>query len=302
MGKVKGIDKNGKVVEINGDEFEKLLEEKEKEKEADKPKVKNEQQPPKRYRRFKLITYIDRPALDDFVMSQPWIQHWAMCTHDRDVNDDGTPKEKHTHLLLYTYDGKTSSGVKKIFDRFSKAHYQGSDIEPQNTLIQVMTDPWHEWRYLIHKDNPERFQYDEFERTADDFGYWKKYESTHGYNDSVENSATQMLNDLCNGATTRFMVEHYGKDFMYHIRQIREVYALVNMEESAEALAEKPLDMLEWFPILLQGGQYSSEQITMFMEMIHWIRVNCLMTFNSKLDVYMRKDDDFIKQLEKQRR
>ena len=124
-----------------------------------------------RTRKFCLTSYIDRSLLEKFVKQSPFIQHWALCSHDRDIEwdivadkpiilnpDTGEPKIKefHTHLLLYTYDAKTSSAVRKIFNRLSAEHYTPLGLPLQNTLCQPCTDMVSQWRYLIHQDEFEK--------------------------------------------------------------------------------------------------------------------------------------------------
>ena len=92
---IKGINKDGKVVEINGDEWEKAQEAKNTEQvNRRKPQIKE-----KRSRKFCLSSYIDVRALEPYISTQPWVQHWAMCTHDRDLKEDGSTKETHTHKI-----------------------------------------------------------------------------------------------------------------------------------------------------------------------------------------------------------
>ena len=62
-------------------------------------------------RRFNIRTYIKPDIVDRFLKTAPWVQYWAYCYHDKDVYEDGSSKEPHTHILLYTYHQKTSSAM-----------------------------------------------------------------------------------------------------------------------------------------------------------------------------------------------
>lgn len=67
--------------------------------------------------------------------------------HDRDVNADGEIKKAHWHILL-TYDGPVGlSAVEKITDKLNCPKPQ--KIASGKGLV----------RYMIHMDNPEKFQY-----------------------------------------------------------------------------------------------------------------------------------------------
>lgn len=67
--------------------------------------------------------------------------------HDKDVNPDGEIKKAHWHILL-TYDGPVNIvAVKKITDKLNSPLPQ--KISSAKGLV----------RYMIHLDNPEKFQY-----------------------------------------------------------------------------------------------------------------------------------------------
>lgn len=84
-----------------------------------------------------------REILDDTHMK--WIES---PLHDKDVEADGTPKKAHWHVLL-TSDGPiTDVAVKKI-------------IEPLNSPIPKKVGSARGLvRYMIHMDNPDKYQYD----------------------------------------------------------------------------------------------------------------------------------------------
>lgn len=69
--------------------------------------------------------------------------------HDKDLNADNTPKKAHYHVIL-AYSGPTSfNAVKSLTE----------------ALRQPIPQPLEQirgyYRYLTHKDNPEKYQYDE---------------------------------------------------------------------------------------------------------------------------------------------
>lgn len=71
--------------------------------------------------------------------------------HDKDINPDGEPKKAHYHVIL-CYSGPTTySCVKTITDSLNQPHPQ--------PLEQVKGY----YRYFTHKDNPEKYQYNEFD-------------------------------------------------------------------------------------------------------------------------------------------
>ena len=276
MAKVKGINPDGKVVEINGDEWEKG-----KSVRAEKTKSSYE----KRSRRFCLTTYIDSGAIENHLCTLPWVQHWAMITHDRDVNEDGTPKEVHAHVLLYTYDPKTSSGVRKNFDYFSREYYSTIGGEPQNTMVQVMHDSASQWRYLIHADNPEKAQYSHTERICDDYAYWHKLDYTKGMNDSANNTALQIINDMLAGVSTMELCTRYGKDFVYHLPRYKEVLRDIVREENDRFFDNgSKFKITEFLPFMLADCPYNKGTVNAFYMVLDYLRQQCVVNFDSKFD------------------
>lgn len=74
--------------------------------------------------------------------------------HDRDINPDNTPKKAHYHVIL-AYSGPTSYNVvKTLTDKLNQP------------IPQALEQVRGYYRYLTHKDNPEKVQYDESEIKA----------------------------------------------------------------------------------------------------------------------------------------
>jgi hypothetical protein len=83
-----------------------------------------------------------RSILDDTYMK--WVES---PLHDKDVNADGTLKKPHWHILLSADGPITEAAVKKI-------------IEPLNGPIPQKCGSGRGLvRYMIHMDNPEKYQY-----------------------------------------------------------------------------------------------------------------------------------------------
>lgn len=83
-----------------------------------------------------------RDLLDEYHV--PWVES---PLHDKDINPDGTVKKAHWHVILL-FDGKKSyEQVKELTDSINAPIPQ----KTANTKGLV--------RYLIHMDNPEKYQY-----------------------------------------------------------------------------------------------------------------------------------------------
>lgn len=69
--------------------------------------------------------------------------------HDKDLNPDGEPKKAHHHIILIYGSPTTFNNVKALTERLNQP------------IPQPLEQVRGYYRYLTHKDNPEKAQYDE---------------------------------------------------------------------------------------------------------------------------------------------
>ena len=74
--------------------------------------------------------------------------------HDKDINPTGEPKKAHYHILL-VYAGPTTYNAVAKFTSSLNA-----------TIPQALESVRGMYRYFSHKDNPEKYQYDEGDITT----------------------------------------------------------------------------------------------------------------------------------------
>jgi len=72
--------------------------------------------------------------------------------HDKDINPDGTTKKPHHHIILVYGNPTTYNNVKA----FTCGELKQTIPQPLQQIIGY-------YRYLTHKDNPEKYQYSESE-------------------------------------------------------------------------------------------------------------------------------------------
>lgn len=85
------------------------------------------------------------------ILQETGLQCVISPLHNRDVNPDNSPKKAHYHVIV-CYSGPTSFNVvQALTERLRQPHPQ--------YLEQIKGY----YRYLTHKDNPEKAQYDERE-------------------------------------------------------------------------------------------------------------------------------------------
>lgn len=170
-----------------------------------------------RSRRFSIVTYIEPTKLRTLLCNSLWVQHFAFIVHDRDVNADGSPKAKHTHLLLYTYDAKTCSAIAKIFDRYSKEICAEGDL-PENTLVQITRDVISHYRYFLHLDDVDKVRYDERAIVNDNVSYWRELVGCEGLSDSSKNVGFAIFQDVLRGTSTYELARRYGREYIINAK------------------------------------------------------------------------------------
>ena len=245
-----------------------------------KPKTANS-----RSRKFDLVTYIDRDSVISFLKKSEWVSHWAVCRHDRDINLDGSPKKVHTHILLYTYDSKTSSAVNRLFDIFSNELYRNTDTAVQNTIVRLCNDPVAYYRYLIHADDPDKAQYEVIERITDDEYYWRNLDLSAGMNSVDSNKALAMFDDYIAGVPMRDMLARYGQNFLmnYHkLKTMREdFYYESHYRKDADSIDEIIKNVLE-------DAVYPKAVVQGFFQVLDYLQSEILIKYNNVIDFYLR--------------
>lgn len=114
-------------------------------------------------RTFFIVSYYPPSVIRFIIEHIEGLDHWAFCTHDRDVNADGEVKKSHTHLLLYFSERVSASMVCSWF---------------HTTQFKIIsrTDITNEWNYLIHDSKAcrraRKYLYDKSERLTDSEDYW----------------------------------------------------------------------------------------------------------------------------------
>lgn len=81
------------------------------------------------------------------IIDDQHIQWVESPLHDKDINPDGTPKKPHWHILLIFEGKKSYEQIKEITDKLN------APIPQKTASARGLV------RYMVHMDNPEKFQY-----------------------------------------------------------------------------------------------------------------------------------------------
>ena len=184
----------------------------------DKPKIPNS-------RWHCLTSYIPIDIIKKYLECAFWVKHWSIIEHSKDVylddvyNDSGqlkfskgSPKETHTHILLYCKDAKTSSAVVKRFNNLAFQYALENNCLVQNTLGQLCTEPLIMFRYQLHLDDKDKYQYSKDNRFVDSELFWSDFE----FSEECDNKALAIFDDIRAGLDTRQLISKYGCTFAHN--------------------------------------------------------------------------------------
>lgn len=117
----------------------------------------NPREPPNKSKYFCCILYPDSSTYDfDKVIKSLAEEHLTFAVspiHDKDVEEDGSPKKAHYHLLLAYSSATTLCNIRAWLKLCGMPE---SDLHS----VRVCASGVGYFRYLTHKDNPEKAQYD----------------------------------------------------------------------------------------------------------------------------------------------
>ena len=110
--------------------------------------------------------------------------------HDRDLNPTGEEKKEHYHII-FAYEGPTTyNNVKNLCDTFNMT------IPIKLESVKGM------YRYHLHLDNPEKFQYDDRDRIL-----------INGFDSSLVNELTKTEIDKCKKEIISFIIDNDIREY-----------------------------------------------------------------------------------------
>lgn len=156
-------------------------------------------------RKWALVTYLKPDEIARvFADKSDKVRAYAYATHDKDKD-----KEPHTHIIVWLLTPYAASTIKNWF------RGEDSKGELANTLAEPCADIVAMFRYLTHKDNPEKYQY------CDDIVVCS---DPSCFADDVQTDETwTAVKDLLDGVPLAVVAQRYGRDFIYHYSHIRQL-------------------------------------------------------------------------------
>lgn len=175
-------------------------------------------------RNFFCVSYLSLEQIHDVLARKgAQIKHYAYILHDMDKEADGSPKQVHYHIIVCLHNNVNLTTFKNWFSGYF------DDVgKPVNTLVQCAGSVTDCYRYLTHKDDPDKFQYNDVLITATDPSYFEDERICDG--DPVWGYVEMILS----GKSLREVAQIGGRDFIYHYSAIRVLIADILEQEGKE--------------------------------------------------------------------
>ena len=171
-----------------------------------------------RARKFSCITYLSETQLQVCLLAHAeQIRCYAYAYHDKDVREDGTPKEPHIHLIIVTYNACTVSAIRRWFKGYID---KNGDI---TTTAQICNDVFEMYDYLTHSTKEAReqgkYQYDKSIVKCNKNAIKTKYFQASA--ESEYDNITLATEMLLSGEKLRNLGKVFGRDFILHYNAIK---------------------------------------------------------------------------------
>lgn len=155
---------------------------------------------------FNIVTYVTN--IESIIDFCSLTFKYAYIFHDKDLN-----KSPHFHIICSFKQNKSFDSVRKAFP------------DDQNTLVQKLIDKYSSFEYLTHKNDPDKYQYDDALVTTNDLKYFSRPLSK-------EFSNEQFLFDICFSTLSQYdLALRYGRDYIIHRIQYLEFKNIVLFEQ-----------------------------------------------------------------------
>lgn len=129
------------------------------------------------------------------------VEHYAFITHDCDVDDDGNPKPRHTHILIKFFSAERIQS--RLVEYFHVDHVSDCRYKLEHCVA-----------YLTHNSDAckkaKKHLYSEELVYSDNFEFWKSAISER----STSDVAVSLVEDILQGKKQRELLQKYGREFV----------------------------------------------------------------------------------------
>lgn len=206
----------------------------------------------RRYCKFAIRTYADKEQCIEIMEKrriEGRLKGYALCLHDKDVDEQGNRKVPHTHIVVVTETSIAKTTVEKWFN--ATTDFKG---EIANHRVEVES-PYKEGSvvyvkgatfYLVHEETngnpkPNKYHYSWDEVVAFNLDLLKSYEDQVQSGVSAKEDRTfDILDDMLRGRRMLDMAKEYGRDFILNYRKYQELaLSIALQEERIEEFAQE---------------------------------------------------------------
>lgn len=143
-----------------------------------------------------------RDTLEANLEADPNIKSWAYIVHDKDVNEDGTTKAPHVHIVLELVESRQYSTVGGYVG--VPAQYVCAIRQKVKVGKRMMSDIGGALAYLTHRNAPDRYQYDDSEVVAKPGYDWQAVRAKSEMSMAERKTFTHALEDIEKGIIRRY--------------------------------------------------------------------------------------------------
>ena len=191
----------------------------------------------KRYYHFNIVTYSIESV--NALINWDKVYQYAYICHDKDLNSDGTIKEVHYHLYLRFCNARTCSSFHSIFSYIKSVYGCNCLIEPCANVLSSL-------QYLTHKNNLDKYQYNEDSVVTNIPNiYCMAYNTDLTPVDCIEL-----------GYSPRKIMQLFGRDFIIHYKQYYDFYSYMRhyeeLHSSNPTIYHKPIVEIQTFDDLFK--------------------------------------------------
>lgn len=183
-----------------------------------------------RTRVFSLVTYAnDEQIMYTLSIHHEQIRYSTFIMHDKCLNDDGTPKGIHYHVVIETYNAYRVGSVRKWF-----SICKNDDGDTVNTLGQPVIDRKECISYLTHEHHKEKHQYSR----EDIVNYSEALLIAHEKPRNDDDKALLILDDMISGVPEYILCRRYGREYIINAHRYRDMVFNIIDDHSLPQLSE----------------------------------------------------------------
>ena len=181
-------------------------------------------------------------TLEANLEADPNIKSWAYIVHDKDVNEDGTPKEPHVHIVLELAESRQYSTVGGYVG--VPAQYVCAIRQKVKVGKRMMSDIGGALAYLTHRNAPDRYQYDDADVVAKPGYDWKAVRAKSEMSMAERKTFARVLDGIEKGTIRRYNLFEKVSMQMYLDHKIDFDRAFEFREMQLKSDANRQIDVI----------------------------------------------------------